>query len=75
VDQRIVGAGFRALALSAVYSSTKAACTPTRYRSATSFGAHREVLEIAPPWVQTDLLNSIQTTHERCAGAVHRRSR
>jgi uncharacterized oxidoreductase len=50
---------FVPLALTAVYSSTKAALhsyvLSQRYKlKATSVG----VLEIAPPWVQTDLLNS-----------------
>jgi uncharacterized oxidoreductase len=50
---------FVPLALSAVYSSTKAALhsfvLSQRYRLK---GTSVRVLEIAPPWVQTDLLNS-----------------
>jgi len=51
--------GFVPLAMSAVYSSTKAAM-----HSYSLSLRHKlrhspvEVLEIAPPWVQTDLLNS-----------------
>ncbi len=51
--------GFVPLALSAVYSSTKAAMhsytLSLRYKLA---GSSVKVLEIAPPWVQTDMLNS-----------------
>src|SRR5471032_1799406 len=51
--------GFVPLAVSAVYSSTKAALhsytMSQRYKLR---GSSVSVLEIAPPWVQTDLLNS-----------------
>ena len=51
--------GFVPLAISAVYSSTKAAIhsysESLRWRLK---GTSVKVLEIAPPWVQTDLLNS-----------------
>jgi len=51
--------GFVPLAMAAVYSSTKAAihsyALSLRYQLK---GSSVEVLEIAPPWVQTDLLNS-----------------
>ena len=51
--------GFVPLTLAAVYSSTKAAIhsysLSLRYKLRTTSVA---VLEIAPPWVQTDLLNS-----------------
>jgi uncharacterized oxidoreductase len=51
--------GFVPLAMAAVYSSTKAAIhsytLSMRYQLKSS---SVEVLEIAPPWVQTDLLNS-----------------
>jgi uncharacterized oxidoreductase len=51
--------GFVPLAMTAVYSSTKAAIhsytLSLRYKLK---GSSVTVLEIAPPWVQTDLLNS-----------------
>ena len=51
--------GFVPLAVAAVYSSTKAALhsysQSLRYKLA---GSPVRVLELAPPWVQTDLLNS-----------------
>jgi len=51
--------GFVPLAFAAVYSSTKAALhsysQSLRYKLA---GTSVRVLELAPPWVQTDLLNS-----------------
>jgi uncharacterized oxidoreductase len=51
--------GFVPLAFAAVYSSTKAALhsysQSLRYKLS---GSSVEVLELAPPWVQTDLLNS-----------------
>ena len=51
--------GFVPLAIAAVYSSTKAALhsysQSLRYKLA---GTSVRVLELAPPWVQTDLLNS-----------------
>jgi uncharacterized oxidoreductase len=51
--------GFVPMAMAAVYSSTKAAIhsytLSLRYQLK---GSSVEVLEIAPPWVQTDLLNS-----------------
>ncbi len=51
--------GFVPLAMSAVYSSTKAALhsytQSLRFKLA---GSSVKVLELAPPWVQTDLLNS-----------------
>jgi len=51
--------GFVPLALAAVYSSTKAAMhsytLSLRYKLK---GTPVKVLEIAPPWVQTDMLNS-----------------
>ena len=51
--------GFVPLAMAAVYSSTKAAIhsytLSLRYQLK---GSSVEVLEMAPPWVQTDLLNS-----------------
>src|SRR6202040_3309861 len=51
--------GFVPLAMAAVYSSTKAAIhsytLSLRYKLK---GSSVAVLEIAPPWVQTDLLNS-----------------
>ena len=51
--------GFVPLAFAAVYSSTKAAIhsysQSLRYKLA---GSSVRVLELAPPWVQTDLLNS-----------------
>jgi uncharacterized oxidoreductase len=51
--------GFVPLAMAAVYSSTKAAIhsytLSLRYKLK---GSSVTVLEIAPPWVQTDLLNS-----------------
>ena len=51
--------GFVPLALTAVYSSTKAAMhsytLSLRFKLA---GSPVRVLEIAPPWVQTDLLGS-----------------
>ncbi|GGC85834.1 SDR family oxidoreductase [Undibacterium terreum] len=51
--------GFVPMAVSAVYSSTKAALhsytQSLRYKLG---GSSVKVLELAPPWVQTDLLNS-----------------
>jgi len=51
--------GFVPLAMAAIYSSTKAAMhsysLSLRYKLR---GSSVSVLEIAPPWVQTDLLNS-----------------
>ena len=51
--------GFVPLAVAAVYSSTKAALDSysqsLRYKLA---GSPARALELAPPWVQTDLLNS-----------------
>ena len=51
--------GFVPLAMAAVYCSTKAAIhsytLSLRYQLK---GSSVEVLEIVPPWVQTDLLNS-----------------
>jgi uncharacterized oxidoreductase len=51
--------GFVPLALASVYSSTKAAIHSyshsLRYKLS---GTSVKVLEVAPPWVQTDLLNS-----------------
>jgi len=51
--------GFVPLALAAVYCSTKAALhsysLSLRYKLG---GTSVKVLEVAPPWVQTDLLNS-----------------
>jgi uncharacterized oxidoreductase len=51
--------GFMPLAIAAVYSSTKAAMhsysQSLRYKLD---GSSVSVIEIAPPWVQTDLLNS-----------------
>jgi uncharacterized oxidoreductase len=53
------GLAFTPLALAAVYSSTKAALhsytLSLRYKLR---GTSVQVLELAPPWVQTDLLNS-----------------
>jgi len=53
------GLGFVPLAMTAVYSATKAAlhsyALSQRYKLA---GTSVKVLELAPPWVQTDLLNS-----------------
>jgi uncharacterized oxidoreductase len=53
------GLGFVPLAMAAVYSSTKAAMhsytLSLRYKLK---GSSVTVLELAPPWVQTDLLNS-----------------
>src|SRR5438034_10980129 len=75
---------FVPLALTAVYSSTKAALhsyvLSQRYKlKATSVS----VLEIAPPWVQTDLLNSNEEPRamplkefiEETIKARHRRGR
>jgi uncharacterized oxidoreductase len=51
--------GFVPLAMAAVYSSTKAAIhSYTLSLRHQLKGSPVEVIEIAPPWVQTDLLNS-----------------
>src|SRR5262249_13902720 len=51
--------GFVPMAMSAVYSSTKAALHP--YSLSLRYSLQNtpvKVLEVAPPWVRTDLLNS-----------------
>src|SRR2546426_5725272 len=65
--------GFVPLAMAAVYSSTKAAIhsytLSLRYQLK---GSSVEVLEIAPPWVQTDLLNS--NNEPRAPRGIHLRN-
>ena len=58
------GLAFVPLAITAVYSATKAAIhsytQSMRYRLK---GSSVRVLELIPPWVQTDLLNSLSLIH------------